>query len=186
MTRLWIRLWISGSAMAASVALGVFLIAEGNHRAAQDYYYNVVPWGVWGAFFIALPLIIGAIWLLAAILRAAAAEHRRYRAWKASLPPRHRAAVELAELAALSTAAYVVHEHHKRADARLSASVLGQAPLNQVHAAMKSVSAGVMARSQAPWAGQPAHDPAAASQAVIARRHPEHLGPDGSYRTVPW
>lgn len=35
MTRLWIKLWISGFAPAASVALGIFLIAEAG---------GFVPW----------------------------------------------------------------------------------------------------------------------------------------------
>ncbi len=72
MKRVWIRLWISGFATAASVATGIFLIAEGNHRAAQDYYYNILPWGFWGAFCLALPLLAGAVWLLAVIAHAAA------------------------------------------------------------------------------------------------------------------
>jgi hypothetical protein len=33
------------------------------------------------------------------------------------------------------------------------------------------------------WA---APDPTAASQRVIARSYPEHLGPDGTYRAVPY
>jgi len=119
------KLWISGFAVAASVATGIFLIAEGNHRAAQDYYYNILPWGFWGAFFLALPLLAGAAWLLAAILRAAATEHQRYRAWKASLTPEKRAAVELAETAAAATAAIAMWEHHKRVDAWLTSSVMG-------------------------------------------------------------
>lgn len=80
------RLLIRGAAVTSFVALGIFLISWGNHLAAQDYYYNVVPWGLWGAFFLALPLIAGAIWLLAAVMRAAAAEHRRYRAWGLAWP----------------------------------------------------------------------------------------------------
>ncbi len=31
------QLWISGFASAASMALGIFLIARGNHLAGQDY-----------------------------------------------------------------------------------------------------------------------------------------------------
>jgi hypothetical protein len=37
MTRLWIKLWMSGSAVAASEGLGIVIITIGNHRAAQDY-----------------------------------------------------------------------------------------------------------------------------------------------------
>jgi hypothetical protein len=171
--RLGIRLWISGSAMA-SVALGVFLISRGNHLSAQDYNYDVIPWGFWGSFFMALPVIAGAIWLGAAVVRAAAAERQRYRAWKATLAPEQRMAVELSETAALTAAAVAWHQHHKRLDARLSASVMGQAPLNRVHAGMMDVSASMMTRSQCeqPTPSADTDPMTAASQAVIARRHP--------------
>jgi hypothetical protein len=74
------KLLALGAFTIASWVLGIFLISWGNHLAAQNYDYDVAPWGTWGAFFLALPLIVGAAWLLAAIVRAAAAEHRRYRA----------------------------------------------------------------------------------------------------------
>ena len=173
------------AAAAGSEGLGIFLITWGNHRAAQDYTYDVVPWGFWGAFFIALPVIALANVVVAAIAKAAAAEHQRYRAWKTSLPPEQRMAVEVAEAAAMTAAAVAWHEHNKKVDARLSASVMGLVPFNPAHAAMKSVTAAMMARSQASWAQQSARDPTAASQRIIARHHLEHTGPDGSYRTVP-
>ena len=177
------------AAAAGSEGLGICLITWGNHRAAQDYYYNVEPWGAWGAFFVALPVIALAIVVIAAIAKAAAAEHRRYREWKASLPPEQRAAVELAEAAAAAAAAIAMWEHHKRVDARLSASVMGRAPLNNVQAGVMNASARIMARSQY---GQQPPPPTGAdpmttdSQALIAWHHPEHLGPDGTYRSVPW
>ena len=92
---------------------------QGNHLSAQDYTYNVESWGLWGAFFLVLPLIV------AAIVRAAAAEHQRYRAWKASLTPEQRLAVELAEAAAATATAIALWEHHKAVDARLTSSVMG-------------------------------------------------------------
>jgi hypothetical protein len=113
------------AAAAGAEGLGVALIGWGNHLSAQDYNYDVVPWGCWGAFFIALPFIAGAIRLLAAIAHVAAGEHRQYRAWKASLPPEERMAVELAEAAALTAAAIAWHEHNKRVDAQLTSSVMG-------------------------------------------------------------
>jgi hypothetical protein len=119
------RLWSSGFALAASVALGIFLISWGNHLSAQDYTYDVIPWALWGTFFIAVPVIMGATWLLAAMVRAAAAEHRRYRAWRASLTPEQRAAVELAEAVAATAAAIAMWEHHKGTGARLTGSVMG-------------------------------------------------------------
>jgi len=183
--RVWIRLWISGFAMAASVALGIFLVSWGNHLAAQNYDYDVAPRGTWGAFFLALPLIVGVAWLLAAIVRTAAAEHQRYRAWKARLTPEQRAAVELAEAAA-TAAVVAMWEHHKRTDARLTSSVMGRTmPDGHTPRPSQRIEA---YRQQAPLAPGPvAQDPTAASQAVIARHHPEHLDPrTGEYRIVPW
>jgi hypothetical protein len=136
-------------AATGSEGTGIFLVSWGNHLAAQNYYYSVLPWGFWGAFFIALPVIALAIVVVAAIAKAAAAEYRRYREWKASLPPGQRAAVELAEAAALTAAAIAMHERHKRTDARLSASVMGQAQLSSTAAAIKATSARQIARSHA-------------------------------------
>ena len=148
MTRLWIKLWISGFTVC-SVALGITIISIGNHRAAQDYYYNVLPFGAWGAFFIALPAITLAIVATAAIARAAAAEHQRYRAWKASLPSEQRVAVELVEVAAMTAAAVAMHERHKRVDARLTESVMGRAPLNRAHVGIMAGTARLNATRQA-------------------------------------
>ncbi len=115
------------AAAAGSEGLGIVVIAIGNHRAAQDYYYDVIPFGIWGALFIALPAIVLALRVIAGIVKAAAAEHRRSREWKASLPPGERAAVELAEAAAMAAAAIAAHERHKRRDAELTESVMGRA-----------------------------------------------------------
>jgi len=161
MRKLWIRLWISGLTMA-SAALGIFLISWGNRLGAQNYYYNVEPWGLWGAFFIALPVIAGAIRLLAAIAKAIAAEHQRYLAWKAALTPEQRAAVELGELAALTAAAIAMHERHKRRDAELTSSVMGYTmpdgytprPSQRI-AAYREIRQSMPCAQEAPWqAGQ--------------------------------
>lgn len=111
--------------VAASWAIGIFLISWANHLGARDYTYDVIPWALWGAFFVAAPLLALALRVIAAIAKAAAAEHRRYREWKASLPPEQRMAVELAEAAAMAAAAVAMHEHHKRTDARLTSSAMG-------------------------------------------------------------
>lgn len=137
------------AAPAASVGVGIFLAAWGNHLAAQDYNYSVAPWGFWGTFFIAAPLLALAIRVIAGILKAIAVEHGVYREWKASLPAEQRAAVELTEAAVLTAAAIAAHEHHKRTDAWLTASAMGQAPLNRVHAGIMDGSARLMARGQA-------------------------------------
>ncbi|MGH3403810.1 MAG: hypothetical protein ACRDRJ_15125 [Streptosporangiaceae bacterium] len=169
------------------MALGIGIIAEGNHRAAQDYYYSVVPWGFWGTVFILLPLIIGAVRVLVTLMRAAAGEHQRYRAWKASLTPEQRAAVELAEAAVAGAAAVAMWEHHRRADARLSASAMGQTPINDVHAGIMAATARLKAGRQAAQQAWTPPGATAASQAAIARHHPEHLDPQtGTYKPLPW
>jgi len=114
------------AAAAGSEGLGISLVSWGNHLSAQDFTYDVIPWGFWGAFFIALPVIAVAIVVVAVIAKVAAAEHRRYKAWKASLDPGQRAAVELAEAAAATVAAIGMRQHHKRVDVRLTSSVMGR------------------------------------------------------------
>jgi len=56
--------------------------------------------------------------VVAGIAKAAAAEHRRYRDWKAALPPE--------QCAALMATASAIHKRHKRANARLTSSVMGR------------------------------------------------------------
>ncbi len=119
------KLALVTAAAAGCEGLGIFLVSWGNHLSAQDYYYDVIPWALWGAFFIAAPLLALAPGVTAAIATAAAADHRRYHEWKSSLPPEERAAVELAEAAAMAAAAVAVHERHKRTNARLTSSVMG-------------------------------------------------------------
>ena len=100
-------------AAAGSEGLGIFLVTWGNHLSAMDYTYDLIPWALWGAFFIAAPFLVLVLWIIAAITKAVA-EHARHRAWKASLPPEQRMAVELAETAAAVAAALAMWEHHKR------------------------------------------------------------------------
>lgn len=171
MTRGAWRLLGWGSALAGTEALGIFLITLGNQFAAQDYYYNVAPWG---AFFIALPLLAGVVCLLAWLFRELARENARYRAWKNSLPRGQRIAIEAAELAALSAAACAWYRHNKAAGERLSASVMGQVPLNRTATAMKAVTGGQVAAKQAAWiqAQQEPGQPAAGSEQGIARLQP--------------
>src|SRR5579859_2847620 len=95
-------------ALAGSIACwtgGIILIAHADQLGAQNYDYNGQPLDVAGAALILLPLIIAALWITARIAGMAAGEHSRYRAWKATLPPEQRTAVELAEAAALTAAA---------------------------------------------------------------------------------
>jgi hypothetical protein len=178
-------------AATGSEGTGIFLVSWGNHLAAQNYYYSVLPWGFWGAFFIALPVIALAIVVVAAIAHVAAGEHRQYRAWKASLPPEERMAVELAEAAALTAAAIAWHEHNKRVDARLTSSVMGYTmpdghtmrPSDRIASYQQRAAL----RHPAPQQVWGAPDPTAASQTVIARSHPEHLDTTtGEYRILSW
>lgn len=116
----------SALASAASWTAGIFLIVHANQLGAANYDYNGQPLDVLGVFCILLPFIGVAAWIAVRLVRAAAAEHRRYQAWKASLPPGQRAAVEAGEAVALAAAALAWHEHNKRTSARLTSSVMGR------------------------------------------------------------
>jgi len=63
--------------VTASWAIGIFLIFWGKHVSAQNPDYEIGPWACWGAFFVLLPLIVGAIRALAVLVRIVAEEHRR-------------------------------------------------------------------------------------------------------------
>jgi hypothetical protein len=139
-------------------------------------------------FFILLPALAGFILLLrhGLLLLLLGERGRQYQAWENGLTPEQRTAVELAELAALSDAAWALHEHHRRMDERLTSSVMGRTlpdgrgprPTQQI----------ASYRQQAPLAsGLGAQDPTGASRAVIARHHPGHLDPAiGTYKSMPW
>jgi len=146
--------------------LGIALIAEGTHLEAlgaanPDGPYNPGWWWFGGILVMLLPFIAGAICVLAAIARAAAAGHQRYRAWKATLTPEQRTAVELAEAAALTTAAIAWHEHNERRDAELTSSVMGYTmpdghtmrPLDRIAAYRQQAALRYPAQQQLPPAG---------------------------------
>ena len=118
-------LLVAGIAVTACVALGIFLITWGNHLASQDGTYSSAPWSFWGVVFILMPLWAGIGWVVTEVVKFSAQQHRRYREWKASLTPQQRAAVDLAEAAAMTAAAVAMREHHKRTNARLFSSVMG-------------------------------------------------------------
>ena len=75
--------------------------------------------------FILMPLWAGIGWVVTEVVKFSAQQHRQYREWKASLTPQQRAAVDLAEVAAMAATAVAMWEHHRRINARLSSSVLG-------------------------------------------------------------
>ena len=67
--------------------------------------------------------------------------YARYRTWRENLTPEQRLAWDLS-VAAGMTAAHVAWSHHnQRVSAHLTASVMGDAPYNDVHAGMKHMTA---------------------------------------------
>ena len=74
---------------------------------------------------ILMPLWAGIGWMVTEVVRFSAQQHRRYREWKESLTPQQRAAVDLAEAAAMTAADLAMRQHHKRTNARLFSSVMG-------------------------------------------------------------
>jgi hypothetical protein len=155
-------------ALAGTIACwtgGITVIAHADQLGAENYDYNGQMLDTVGVILILLPLIVAVLWIAVRIAGMAAGEHRRYQAWKGTLPPGQRTAVELAEAAALTAAAIAWHEHNKRADARLTASVMGQPP----------------AAHSLPGSQPEAGDPTAGTQRLIGRYHPGHVQPDGSW-----
>jgi len=112
--------------VTACVIVGVFLITWGNYLASREGTYSNAPWSFWGVVFILMPMWAGIGWVVTEVVKFSAQQHRRYREWKASLTPQQRAAVDLAEAAAMTAAAIAMQERHKRTDARLTSSVMGR------------------------------------------------------------
>jgi hypothetical protein len=110
----------AGIAVTACVIFGLVLITWGNHLASRDGTTSSAPWNFWGVVFILMPLWAGIGWVVTRLVKFSAQQHRRYRQWKASLTPQQRAAVDLAEAAAMTAAAVAWREHNKRTNARYS------------------------------------------------------------------
>jgi hypothetical protein len=183
------------AAAAGSEGLGVALISWGNHLSAENYYYDVVPWGFWGAVFIALPVIALANRVVAGIARAVAAEHRRYREWKAGPAARAAGGGRAGRGGGGDRSPIAMWEHHKRVDARLTSSVMGYTmpdghiprPSDRIAAYRQQAALHHPAPQQLWTAPDMTPDPhAAARQKTIARFQPEHIGHDGTYRAVPY
>jgi hypothetical protein len=73
--------------------------------------------------FIGVPAVITAAWVTVH-------SFRRYFAWKRTLTPQERVAVDLAEAAVLWSAHLAMQHQHRETQARLSASVMGTGSLN--------------------------------------------------------
>jgi hypothetical protein len=96
------------AAVVASILLGVILCVCQANTSTQPANDTA---GAWGAvFIIVVPILIGLGWVLYAVGSAAG----KYAAWKRTLTPQQRAAVNLAEAAALTGAAVALHESNKR------------------------------------------------------------------------
>lgn len=110
-----------------SVLTGVALLVAAVAEAFQyKPYTNPGPltaavWlGISGALLAGVPVLV-------AVLSGARVAHRHYAAWKQTLTPEQRFAVNAAELAAMTGAHLALREHHKRVSERLTASVVGDA-----------------------------------------------------------
>jgi hypothetical protein len=83
---------------------------------------GALPAGMWLATLAVVLIGAPAVLLAGSII---AGNRRRYRAWLATLTPEQRTAARLAAGVAALGADLAWHEHNKRKDARLSASVMG-------------------------------------------------------------
>lgn len=108
------------------------LIGAGLLLIALIEAFRYSPYGDPGAGNVALwlgiaGLLAAGIPLLAAGFGAGRAGLRAYLAWKRTLTPEERFLVDAAEVAALWGAHLAFREHNRREDARLTASVMGDA-----------------------------------------------------------
>ena len=115
------RAWILGLLSAASIITGWALAAHG--AVLEGSTGGGGPCELWGVFFIALPFLVAigaaALWLLG----EAARDVRTYKAWKATLTPQERTAVNAAETAALWAAWAGVHHWVKEGREKEAARV---------------------------------------------------------------
>lgn len=120
-----IRLAWAGGTLASWI-IAVWLAAIAMHDSPANGYPAGAGDGylIAGAFFALLPFLC----VIPFVLIRGAEELKQYRAWKATLTPQERFLVDMAEAAALWEAHRVMHERHKREDARLTASVMGWTP----------------------------------------------------------
>jgi hypothetical protein len=119
-------------ATAAGIAIGVTLLNYGWHiNATQATYDNGEPGQsalIWAWIFILTPLWIGLGLAIRGFARFTAEQNRRYKAWKASLPPEQRALVQMAEAAAgVAATAEMIH-HARKMDRRNSERAMGRGP----------------------------------------------------------
>ena len=178
--------------MTACVIVGVFFIARGVHLQAsyQGGTYSNAPWSFWGVVFILMPLWAGIGWVVTETVKFSAQQHRRYRAWKASLTPQQRAAVDLAEAAAMTAAVVAMRQHHERTNARLTRSVMGHTvPDGHTMRPTERLASYRQRAAMRYPAQQPPHaprNPTEASQEAIMRFRPGYRDPEtGTYKTLP-
>lgn len=118
-----------------SFLLGIPVLITGFLRNVPDNgpnAYRGAPLIAAGLVMTLIPTLITAIWLFVVILKLAIEEHRRYRAWKATLSPQERFAVDMAEAAAMWAQHLRLREHHKRVQHKNTVSALGYDPATSV------------------------------------------------------
>lgn len=113
------RAWTLGLASAASLVLGIALMVHGD--AIDQTGAQGSGWMTLGVLFFLVPILTGisagALWLIGEISK----NIRKERAWKQTLSPGERTAVEVAETAALFAAWAVVNHAVKESQARSAA-----------------------------------------------------------------
>jgi hypothetical protein len=118
--RLFWRLSVLAS-MACSIPVGIVAVDE---LLAYSPYENPGPLST-GLWLGAIAVAMFAVPVLAVILRMAVADIRREMAWKRTLTPGQRLAVNLAEAAAMGAAHVAWRDHNRAVGAELTAKVMG-------------------------------------------------------------
>jgi hypothetical protein len=136
--------WVIGLSLLGSFILGVILAIAGWRQTLADDTATP-PELMWGAFFIALPFLVGFIALLVSIAKGIAEESRQTRqqysqggvSYQQGGSVRWYQNPDVVNAALVGGAAVAAHEAQKARQRRVVDSALGIAPLNNVHAGMK-------------------------------------------------
>jgi len=121
--------------LLGSFLLGIPLTVTGILRNVPDGGpdgYRGAPLIAAGLVMILIPLLALAVRITIDVIKLIIAESRRYRAWKRTLSPQERFAVDMAEAAAMWALHLRLREHHKRVQHKNMISALGYDPATPV------------------------------------------------------
>jgi len=102
------KAWTISLSSLASFILGIALMVHGD--AIDQAGLQGAGWMAWGVLFVLIPVLTGIVAVVVWLGREISKDIRKERAWKQTLSPQQRTAVQVVETAALFAAWGVVHE----------------------------------------------------------------------------